>query len=74
VGRGKMRLFEGLKSSEESSDQQRVLTNEMEEKERPHLYEYSCGFTRHVNEDDENLNTSIKEEEDHRSVLIIGGI
>jgi hypothetical protein len=32
----------------------------MEEKERPHLYEDSCGVGGHVNEDDEKLNTSIR--------------
>jgi hypothetical protein len=36
--------------------------------------EDSCGFTNHVNEDDEKLNTSITKEEDQRSILIIGGI
>jgi hypothetical protein len=61
-------------NSAESSYQQGVLTDEMEEKERPHLYEDSCGVAGHVNEDDEKLNTSITEEEDQRSVLIIGGI
>jgi hypothetical protein len=74
VGNGNERFFEGIRSSEESSDQQGVLNNEMEAKERPHLYEDSCGVAGHVNEDDEKLNTSITEEEDQRSVLIIGGI
>jgi hypothetical protein len=36
--------------------------------------EDSCGFSYHVNEDDEKLNTSITKEEDQRSILIIGGI
>jgi hypothetical protein len=48
----------------ESSYQQEVLTGEREARDRPHLYEDSCGFVGHVNEDDENLNTSIIEEED----------
>jgi hypothetical protein len=51
-----------------------VLTDEMEENERPHMYEYSCGVVGHVNEDDEKLNTSITEEDDQRHFLIIGGI
>jgi hypothetical protein len=59
VGRGKVRLSEGLKSSEESLDQQGVLADEMEAKERPHLYEDSCGVVGHVNEYHEKLNTSI---------------
>jgi hypothetical protein len=61
-------------NSAESSCQQGVLTGEREAKERPHSYEDSCGVADHVNEDDEKLNTSITEEEDQRSVLIIGGI
>jgi hypothetical protein len=74
VGRGKVRLPEGLRSSEESSNQQGVLTDEMGENERPHMYEESCGVVGHVNEYEEKLNTSIIVEEDQRSVLIIGGI
>jgi hypothetical protein len=68
VGKGEER------NSAESSNQQGVLTGEREAKERPHSYEDSCGVVDHVNEDDEKLNTSITEEEDQRSVLIIGGI
>jgi len=49
VGRGKVRLSEGLRRSKEISYQQGVLTGEMEAKERPHMYEYSCGVTGHVN-------------------------
>jgi hypothetical protein len=36
--------------------------------------EYSCGFAEHMNEYDEKLNTFTIEEEDHKSILIIGGI
>jgi hypothetical protein len=61
-------------SSAKSSCQQGVLTYGKEVEERPHPDEYSCGIESHVNEDDEDLNTSITEEEDHRSVLVIGGI
>jgi hypothetical protein len=51
-----------------------VLTYGKEVEEKPHADEYSCGIEIHVNEDDEDLKTSITEEEDHRSVLVIGGI
>jgi hypothetical protein len=58
-----MRLFESLRISEESSYQQGMLTGGREAEEMPHLYEDSCGFVDHVNEDDENSNTpTIKEE------------
>jgi hypothetical protein len=50
------------------------LTDGKEVEERSHPYEDSCGISSHMNEDDEKLNTSITEEEDHRSVLVIGGI
>jgi hypothetical protein len=64
VGKGrKVRLSESLRSSEVSSYQQGVL-----------IGEDSCGFADHVNEDDEKLNTFTIEEEDQRSILIIGGI
>jgi hypothetical protein len=36
--------------------------------------EDSCGFADHVNEYDEKLNTLTIQEEDQRSILIIGGI
>jgi hypothetical protein len=36
--------------------------------------EDSYGFANHVNEDNEKLNTPIAAEEDHRCILIIGGI
>jgi hypothetical protein len=36
--------------------------------------EDSCGFADHVNEDDEKLKTLTIQKEDHRSILIIGGI
>jgi hypothetical protein len=52
----------------------RALTDGKEVEERSHPYEDSCGISSHMNEDDEKLNTSITEEEDHRSVLVIGGI
>jgi hypothetical protein len=58
-----MRLSGSLRSSEVSSYQQGVLMDEV-----------SCVFVDHVNEDDENLNTSTIKEEDQRSVMIIGGI
>jgi hypothetical protein len=75
VGKGsKMRLSESLRSSEESSYQQGMLTCDREAEERPHLYEESCGFVAHVNEDDEKLNNSTIKEEDQRCILIIGGI
>jgi hypothetical protein len=77
-GRGDIPIFQVGKgeemSSVESSCQQGVLTDGKEVEERPHPYEYSCGIASHVNEDDEKLNTSVTEEEDQRSVLIIGGI
>jgi hypothetical protein len=64
VGRGKeMRLSESLTDSVESSYQQGVLMDED-----------SCGFADHVNEYDEKLNTLTIQEEDQRSILIIGGI
>jgi hypothetical protein len=60
----------------EEIDQQRVLAEEKEEEEgeKPHHHEDSCGVADHVNEDDENLNTSTLKEEDQRCILIIGGI
>jgi hypothetical protein len=64
VGRGKeMRLSESLRSSEVGSCQQGVV-----------IGEDSCGFADHVNEDDEKLKTLTIQKEDHRSILIIGGI
>jgi hypothetical protein len=64
VGRGKeMRLSESLRILEVSSCQQGVM-----------IGEDSCGFADHVNEDDEKLNTLTIQEEDQRSILIIGGI
>jgi hypothetical protein len=75
VGKGsKMRLSESLNNSEESSYQQGMLTSGREAEERSHLYEYSCGFVDHVNEDDEKLNTSTVKEEYQMCILIIGGI
>jgi hypothetical protein len=77
-GRGDIAIFQVGKgekmSSAKSSFQQGALTDGKEAKERPHPYEDSCGIARHVNEDDEKLNTSITKEEDHRSILVIGGI
>jgi hypothetical protein len=73
MGMGNMRLSGGLGIAKESFVQQGMLTDEMETKERPHLYEYSFGVADRVNEDDENLNTSITEEENQRSVLIVRG-
>ena len=69
-----MRLYESLGRSEESSYQQGMLTGDREGEQRPHLYDDSCGFVGHVNEDDEKLNTSTIKEEDQRCILIIGGI
>jgi hypothetical protein len=64
VGKGrKVRLSESLRSSKMSSDQQGVLIDED-----------LCGFADNVNEDDDKLNTSTIKEEDHRCILIIGGI
>jgi hypothetical protein len=65
VGRkGKeMRLSESLRSSGVSSCQQGVLIDGD-----------SCGFADHVNEDDDKLKTFTIQEEDQRSILIIGGI
>jgi hypothetical protein len=64
VGREKeMRLSESLWSSEVSSCQQGVM-----------IGEDSCGFVDHVNEYDEKLNTLTIQEEDQRSIMIIGGI
>jgi hypothetical protein len=77
-GRGDIPIFQVGKgeemSSAESSCQQGMSTNGKEAKERPHPYEDSCGTASHVNEDDEKLKTSFTEEEDQRSILIIGGI
>jgi hypothetical protein len=58
-----MRLSENLRSLEVSSFQREMS-----------IGENSCGYPDHVNEDDEELNTSIIKEEDQRSILIIGGI
>jgi hypothetical protein len=64
VGRGKeMRLTESLRNSEVGSVQQGVL-----------ISEDSYGFAYHMNEYDEKLNTFTIQEEDQRSILIIGGI
>jgi hypothetical protein len=69
-----MRPSESLRSSEEKSYQQGMLTGDKEAEEIPHLYEESCGFVDHMNEDDEKLNTSTIKEEDQRCILIIGRI
>jgi len=54
VGRGKeRRLSESIRSSEVISCQQGVLMDDD-----------SCGFSNHVNEDDEKLNTFTIQEED----------
>jgi hypothetical protein len=58
-----MRLSESLESSEVSSCQRGVL-----------IGEDSCGFEDHVNEDDDKLKTFTIQEEDQKSILIIGGI
>jgi hypothetical protein len=58
----------------ESSCQEGVLMDVKEAKEGHHPYEDSFGIAIHMNEDDEKLNTSVTEEEDQRSTLIIGGI
>jgi hypothetical protein len=64
VGREKeMRLSESLRISKESSCQEGVMIDED-----------SCGFVDHVNEYDEKLNNITIQEEDQRSILIIGGI
>jgi hypothetical protein len=64
VGRRKeMRLYEGLGSSRVSSCQQGARIDGD-----------SCGFLDHVNEYDDKLKTFTIQEEDQRSVLIIGGI
>ena len=61
VGRGKeMRVSASLTNSVESSCQQGALMDED-----------SCGFTDHVNEDDEKLNTFIIPEKDQRRIMII---
>jgi hypothetical protein len=77
-GRGEIRIFQVGKgeemSSTESSCQKGALTDGKEVEERSHPYKDSCGILSHVNEDDEKLNTSITEEEYHRSILVIGGI
>jgi len=67
-------LYESIRSLEESSYQQGMLTCGREAEERTHLYEYSCGFVYHVNEYDEKLNTSTIKEVDKRCIMIIGGI
>ena len=58
-----MRLSESIRDSGVSSGQQGVLRSED-----------SCGFSDHVNEDDDKLNTSTIKEENQRCILIIGGI
>jgi hypothetical protein len=64
VGKGfRMRQSESIRNSEVSSYQEGVF-----------LDEYSCGFSNHVNEYYEKINTSTIKEEDHRCILIIGGI
>jgi hypothetical protein len=64
VGRGKeLRLSESLRDSGVSSGQQGVL-----------ISEDSCGFADHVNEDDDKLKTCTIQEEDQKSILMIGGI
>jgi hypothetical protein len=67
-GRGDIPIFQVSKGEEmklfESSFHQWVLTDGREAEERPHPYENSCGIKNHVNEDDENSNTSITEEKD----------
>jgi hypothetical protein len=50
------------------------LTDEEEEEERPCLDEYLHGIVSHVNEYDEKLKNLFTKEEDHRTILIIGGI
>jgi hypothetical protein len=50
------------------------LTYGKKVEEMPHPYEDSCGAVSHVNEDDENLNTSTAEEKYQRRFMIIGGI
>ena len=76
--RGEIPIFQVGKREEMSSTkiscQQGALTDGKEVEERSHPYKDSCGISIHVNEDDKKLNTSITEEEDHRSVLVIGGI
>jgi len=64
VGRGKeVRLSESLRDSGVSSGQQGVL-----------IGEDSCGFAGHVNEYDDKLKTCTIQEEDQKSILMIGGI
>jgi hypothetical protein len=64
VGRDKeMRLLESIRSSEVGSGHQGVMIDED-----------SCGFSYHVNEYDDKLETSTIKEKDQRIILIIGGI
>jgi hypothetical protein len=64
MSRGKeMRLSKSLTDFVESSCQQGVL-----------IGEHSCGFTNHVNEDDDKLKTCTIQEEDQKIIMIIGGI
>jgi hypothetical protein len=63
VRKKEIRLSESLRSSRLSSCQQGALIDG-----------YSCGFVDHMNEDDEKLKTFTIQEEDQRSILIIGGI
>ena len=76
--RGEIPIFQVGKREEMSSTkiscQQGALTDGKEVEERSHPYEYSCGISSHMNEDDEKLNTPIAEEEDHRTILVIEGI
>jgi hypothetical protein len=58
----------------ESTRQQGVLTKGEEKEERPHPYEDSYGTAIRVNEDDDKLETSITEEKDQRSILVIGEV
>jgi hypothetical protein len=64
VGRGnEMRLSESLTDSVESSYQRGVLIDGD-----------SCGLADNVNEDDDKLKNFTIQEENQRSILIIGGI
>jgi hypothetical protein len=73
VGRGDIQGFQvgkgGGMSSRESS-----LTDGEEARERPHSYGDSRRTVSRVNEDDEKLQNFIAEEEDQKTVLIIGGL
>jgi hypothetical protein len=75
-----MRLSEGLMNSEVSQNQPEELTEQMssgmdlDQQMQLTEDEDSCGFSSHVNEDDDKLKTFTIRGGDLRSLMMIGGI